>query len=106
MSFCSLETGGGDYLAGGVDNPCSSGIFLATPYMRELSAALSALQRSTWTVLSPVLSMRFFSCLLLDPSGYFFTQLVVNAGDAFRNCTKVRTVHIVRSVHKLNQKLE
>jgi hypothetical protein len=27
------------------------------------------------------------------------------AGDAFRNCTKVRTVHIVRSVHKLNQKL-
>ena len=77
MSFCSLETGGGDYLAGGVDvelNPCSSGaIFLATPYMRDLSAASSALERSTWTVLPPVLSMRFFSCLLLDPSGYFFT---------------------------------
>ena len=32
----------------------------------------SALERSAWTVLSPDLSMRFFSRLLLDPSGYVF----------------------------------
>jgi hypothetical protein len=81
--------------------------------MRGLSDASSALERSTWTVLSPVLSMQFFSCLLLDPSGYFFTVVLLPrkgstphdsrslfashlllklAGDTFRNCTIVRTV--------------